>query len=38
MTGNTTVYVGIGSNLSNPMEQVQKAIAKIQNSDLFADV
>ena len=38
MTDNTTVYVGIGSNLSNPMEQVQKAIAKIQNSDLFADV
>ena len=38
MSANTTVYVGIGSNLSNPLLQVQTAIAKIQDSELFTDV
>lgn len=38
MSGITNVYVGIGSNLSNPLLQVQTAIAKIQESDLYTDV
>ena len=32
------VYVGLGSNLSNPQEQIVTAIDKIKNSDKFANV
>ena len=38
MSGQLTVYVGIGSNLDNPVAQVQQAITMFQSSDQFRDV